>query len=78
MTQLEVNDMPENTLTALQSRALQHHCRLNTVANSSPRDVLRQKREMDDLIGSWDDSRTATEIIADIKAARMVGREVSP
>jgi hypothetical protein len=39
-------------------------------------DILRQKREMEDLVGSWDDSRTAAEIIADIEAARTAGREV--
>lgn len=35
--------------------------------------ILRQKREMEDLVGSWDDSRTAAEIIADIQAARLAG-----
>jgi plasmid stability protein len=39
--------------------------------------VLRQKREMEKLIGSWDDSRAAGEIIADIKAAQTAGCKVS-
>ena len=48
-----------------------------TATGPSNPDVLRQKREMEDLVGSWDDSRTAAEIIADIEAARTAGREVS-
>lgn len=48
-----------------------------TAAGASDPDVLRQKREMEDLVGSWDDSRTASEIIADIEAARTAGREVA-
>ena len=39
--------------------------------------VLRQKREMEELIGKWDDTRTAGEIIADIEGARTTGREVA-
>ena len=39
--------------------------------------VLRQKREMEELIGTWDDTRTAGEIIADIEGARTAGREVA-
>lgn len=39
--------------------------------------VLRQKREMEELIGTWDDSRTAGEIIADIENARTDGRKVA-
>jgi plasmid stability protein len=49
----------------------------DTAADSSDPDVLRQKREMEELVGSWDDSRTASEIIADIEAARTAGREVA-
>ena len=48
-----------------------------TVSGVSDPDVLRQKREMEELVGSWDDSRTAAEIIADIEAARTAGREVA-
>ena len=39
--------------------------------------VLRQKREMEELIGTWDDTRTAGEIIADIENARTAGRKVA-
>ncbi len=45
--------------------------------NASDPAILRQKREMEDLVGSWDDSRTAEEIVADIEAARTAGREVA-
>lgn len=48
-----------------------------TATAATDPDVLRQKRAMEDLVGSWDDSRTAAEIIADIEAARTAGREVS-
>ena len=39
--------------------------------------VSRQKREMEKLIGSWDDDRSAAEIIEDIRSARTAGREVT-
>ena len=39
--------------------------------------VSHQKREMEKLIGSWDDDRSADEIIEDIRSARTTGREVS-
>ena len=39
--------------------------------------VERQKREMEELIGSWDDSRSADEIISDIIGSRTAGREVA-
>ena len=52
------------------------HGTSETTASVADPDVLRQKREMEDLVGSWDDSRTAAEIIADIEAARTAGREV--
>lgn len=39
--------------------------------------VLRQKREKEELIGKWDDPRTAGEIVADIEGARTTGREVA-
>lgn len=42
-------------------------------AGVSNSDILRQKCEMEALVGSWDDSRTASEIITDIQAARMAG-----
>ena len=91
MTQLEVNGVPESTLAALRTRARRHRRSLNreilsifdwvvvhgTSDTAADPDVLRQKREMEDLVGSWDDSRTAAEIIADIEAARTAGREVS-
>ena len=50
-----------------------------TTATAEPADplVLRQKREMEELIGTWDDTRTAGEIIADIEGARTAGREVA-
>ena len=38
--------------------------------------VTRQKREMEGLIGSWDDDRWADQIISDIMKARTPGREV--
>lgn len=38
--------------------------------------VARQKREMEALIGSWDDDRSTEEIIADIVSARTPGRRV--
>lgn len=38
--------------------------------------VARQKREMEALIGSWDDVRSTEEIIADIVSARTPGRRV--
>jgi hypothetical protein len=40
-------------------------------------DVERQKREMEQLIGSWDDSRTTAEIISEIVDSRTTGREVA-
>lgn len=50
-----------------------------TTPTAEPTDplVLRQKREMEELIGTWDDTRTADEIIADIEGARTAGREVA-
>ena len=39
--------------------------------------AARQKSEMELLIGTWGDKRTATEISNDIYAARTFGREVS-
>ena len=38
--------------------------------------VARQKREMESLIGSWDDSRSAEEIISEVLSARTPGRRV--
>lgn len=42
---------------------------------AAPR-VRFQKREMEELLGSWDDSRPTGEIIAEIQAARTAGREM--
>ncbi len=39
--------------------------------------VERQKREMEELIGSWDDTRSTDDIIAGIAEARTAGREVA-
>jgi len=39
--------------------------------------VVRQKNEMDTLIGTWGDKRTSDEIIDDIYCNRTLGREVS-
>lgn len=39
--------------------------------------VTRQKAACEQLIGSWDDDRSAEEIIADIANSRTMGREVS-
>ena len=39
--------------------------------------VARQKSELDSLIGTWGDNRTAGEIIDDIYSARTPGREVT-
>ena len=39
--------------------------------------VARQKAACEQLIGSWDDDRSAEEIIADITSNRTMGREVS-
>ena len=37
--------------------------------------VIRQKNEMESLIGSWSDKRATCEIIDDIYAARSLGRD---
>lgn len=39
--------------------------------------VAKQKLAMEDLIGSWDDDRSADEIISEVRGARTGGREVS-
>ena len=39
--------------------------------------VVRQKSEMDSLIGTWGDKKGMEEIIDDIYAARSFGREVA-
>ena len=39
--------------------------------------VARQKAACEHLIGSWDDDRSAEEIIANITSNRTMGREVS-
>ena len=39
--------------------------------------VARQKVACEQWIGSWDDDRSAEEIIADITSNRTMGREVS-
>ena len=39
--------------------------------------VARQKSEMESLIGTWGDKRTAGEISSEIYAARTLGREVA-
>lgn len=48
-------------------------------AEKSPADpiVERQKREMEELIGSWEDDRATDEIIADVVESRTDGREVA-
>lgn len=39
--------------------------------------VARQKAAVEQLIGTWEDERSANEIIADISSHRTFGREVS-
>ena len=38
--------------------------------------VVRQKNEMESLIGTWEDKRTTEEISSNIYEARTLGREV--
>jgi plasmid stability protein len=85
MPTVKLTNLDEQTYAALVLRAAQHARTVSEEVVSLLRDFLGEARPVKTpqeateailkLAGSWEDTRTAEEIIADIRASRCSGNE---
>jgi plasmid stability protein len=91
MPSLTIRNIPEETLDRLRAEATRDHRSVNSQVlklledglepNDGVEIIETMSREAqlavwESLCGTWEDTRTASEIVADIRSLRTMGREV--